>query len=124
MTAALWHLTSRQEWDRAVAAGCYDRSTRGLSLDQVGFVHCSRPEQLPGVAAVVYAGCTDELVVLELDEEHLAAAGSPVRTEPADPDDPGSERYPHVHGPVPVAAVMAVRPARMVAGRLWVGEPG
>lgn len=119
----LWHLTERTAWERALAEGRYDGSTRGASLAQVGFVHCSYPEQLAEVARFVYAGCEEPLVVLELDRDLLEAAGSPVRVEPGDPQDPASERYPHVYGPVPTTAVTAVRPARMRGEHLEVGRP-
>ena len=120
---ALWHLTERSSWERALATGRYDGSTRGASLAEVGFVHCSYPGQLAAVAGFVFAGCEEELVVLELDRALLEEAGSLVRVEPGDPRDPASERYPHVYGPVPVTAVRAVRPARMRGAALEVGEP-
>lgn len=117
----IWHLAEPADWEAAQAAGRYERSTRGASLDEVGYVHCSSPEQLPAVVAVVYADVTADLVVLELDRDRLEAAGSPVRDEPASPGDPGSELFPHVYGPVPVSAVVRVLPARVERGHLTVG---
>ncbi|WP_413451208.1 DUF952 domain-containing protein [Georgenia phoenicis] len=78
----IWHLAEPAEWAAAQAAGSYRGSTRGTSLEQVGYVHCSSPQQLPAVVAAVYADMTADLVVLELDRDLLKAAGSPVRDGP------------------------------------------
>ncbi|WP_066637067.1 DUF952 domain-containing protein [Serinicoccus hydrothermalis] len=118
---ALWHLAEREHWEAALAAGRYDRSTRGASLADVGFVHASRPEQLPGVARALYSGVDEELVVLEIDPAVLAEHGVEVKVEPGDPSDPGSEHFPHLYGAVPVAAVARVRPARVDRGWLELG---
>jgi uncharacterized protein (DUF952 family) len=57
---------------------------------------------LPANALV--RGRTD-LVLLEVDESRLP---QPPRWEAGDPADPDTMRFPHVYGPVPVAAVVAV----------------
>lgn len=121
----VWHLAERSHWEQALASGVYDRSTRGASLAEVGFVHASYPEQLPGVVAAVYAQAHEEMVVLEIDVTRLGEA-TPVRVEPGDPDDPGAERYPHLYGPLPVDAVVRTRSARVDRGWLELGgwEPG
>jgi uncharacterized protein (DUF952 family) len=93
----LWHLAERSHWDEARARGTYERSTRGLALAEVGFVHCSRPEQVPGVAAAFYADA-DELVLLRIDPARIPAE---IRVE---------DGFPHVYGPIPVAAVTAAEP--------------
>lgn len=101
--AELFHLADRGEWLAAVATGEYRRSTRGVTLDEQGFIHCSFRHQLRGVAEVVYADA-DDLVVLVIDSGLVAA---PVRYElPA----PGAEAYPHIYGPLPVRAVTSVVP--------------
>ena len=105
------HLALARDWDDARRAGAYEMSTRGLSLADVGFVHAATPEQLPGVAARFYADVTEPLVLLVLDVDALEAAGSPVRWERA-PGSAGPEVFPHVYGPVPAAAVVAVRRVR------------
>ncbi len=121
----VWHLADRAHWEEALASGSYERSTRGATLAEVGFVHASYPEQLPGVVAAHYAREAGELVVLEIDVARLGER-TPVRVEPGDPADPGSEQYPHLYGPVPVDAVVRTRPARVERGWLDLGswEPG
>ena len=102
----LWHLAERPEWAEAVRTGSYERSTRGQSLAEVGFVHCSYPDQLAGVAAAFYADAGD-LVLLRIDPAGVPAE---IRVEGG---------FPHVYGPIPVAAVTAAGPlARDESGRL------
>jgi uncharacterized protein (DUF952 family) len=102
----LWHLAERAQWQEAQRTGSYERSTRGLSLAQVGFVHCSEPHQLAGVAAARYADAPD-LVLLRLDPAGIPAE---IRYE---------DGFPHIYGPVPVAAVTSAEPLhRDAAGQL------
>lgn len=110
--AELFHLANRSEWLAAEAAGEYQRSTRGVTLAEQGFIHCSLRHQLRGVAELYYADA-DDLVVLIVDTDRVA---SPIRYEAP----PGSlEPYPHIYGPLPAGAVTAVIPVgRDQEGRL------
>jgi glutathione S-transferase len=99
----IFHLALPEDWARAQAAGRYEMSTRGLSLQDVGFVHCSTAAQLEDVANRFYRD-VDALLVLRLDTSRLDAD---VRFEPPAPG--SSELFPHVYGPIPVAAVVDVR---------------
>ncbi|THV30195.1 DUF952 domain-containing protein [Glycomyces paridis] len=100
----LLHLTEPALWEAALATGSFDSSTRGRTLAEEGFIHCSRPEQLDAVAAFVYGDFTGPLVVLVIDPELV---GAPIRFEaPA----PGAPEYPHIYGPLPTSAVAEVRP--------------
>ncbi|MDF0531578.1 DUF952 domain-containing protein [Tsukamurella sp. 8F] len=116
----LFHLALADDWRAARAAGEYAISTRGAVLEDVGFVHCSTAEQWPGVRARFYADVPDDaLVLLSIDEARVPAE---VRWEPPVPDRPGAgsaasgpnkpgpELFPHVYGPIPVAAVVAAEP--------------
>jgi glutathione S-transferase len=105
MGAVIYHVAYLVEWEDARAAGRYERSTRGRSLADVGFIHASRADQVDGVANAFYAG-EDGLVVLAVEERRLRAD---VRWEAP----PGSaETFPHVYGPLPVDAVVDVLPLR------------
>src|SRR5215470_5216884 len=97
----LFHITERTTWEAAQPAQEYRSSTRGVSLDEQGFIHCSLRHQLRRVAELVYDDA-DDLVVLVIDSDRLAA---PVRYETPEP---GAERYPHIYGPLPTEAVTAV----------------
>jgi Protein of unknown function (DUF952) len=48
--AELLHITERAAWHAALQAGEYRMSTRGVTLDEQGFIHCSLRHQLRGVA--------------------------------------------------------------------------
>lgn len=123
-----WHLAEEEHWRAALDSGRYERSTPGATLSEVGFIHGSYPEQLPAVVKAHYARHTGSLVVLEIDPAALRRAGVDVRLEPGDPVDPGSTRYPHVYGALPVAAVTRTRPAAVEKGWLdlgpWAPSPG
>ncbi|WP_456823237.1 DUF952 domain-containing protein [Cellulomonas sp. P5_E12] len=108
------HLTERAHWDDAVRTGSYRWSTRGRTLEQVGFVHASTREQLPGVAAFLYTGATEQLCVLVMETDTIAAAGTRVAFE----DGGKGELYPHIYGPIDPAWVSDVRPARMAGADL------
>lgn len=97
----LLHIALPEDWTAARGAGEYRVSTRGRSLDEEGFVHCSYPRQLEGVANRFYADLA-ELVILHLDPDLLDAE---IRVEP--PADGVEELFPHVYGPIPTTAVIA-----------------
>jgi uncharacterized protein (DUF952 family) len=102
----VWHLALEADWARAQRSGSYEVSTRGRSLAEEGFIHAAFAHQLDGVAARFYADATG-LLALEIDPSRLSAE---VVVEPGDPSDPASERFPHIYGSIPVAALVSVRP--------------
>lgn len=110
--AELLHLADPADWDEAVRAGSYDRSTRGASLAEVGYVHCSYAHQVERVASAVYADWEGDLVVLRIDPELLGVEVVEENLEG------GDELFPHVYAPVPVDAVTSVDPLRRVDG-VW-----
>jgi|SRR5215207_168861 len=99
----LFHITQRATWEAALSAGEYGTSTRNVSLEEQGFIHCSLRHQLRAVAEYVY-GDADNLVVLVIDSARLTA---PVKYEAPQP---GAESYPHIYGPLATDAVTAVLP--------------
>ena len=99
----IYHLTTAAEWEAAGRAGEYRVSTRGRTLDEEGFIHCSVAGQVAGVADRFYRGLTD-LVLLAIDERL-------VRPEIRCEAPPGtSERFPHIYGPLNLDAVVRVTP--------------
>ncbi len=96
----IFHLALIDEWDRAVAnGGPYERSTIGRSLAEEGFIHCSTAAQVVTTAERFYSQ-RDDVLVLEIDPTRL---GVEVRHE----DLVGAgEEFPHVYGPLPLAAVV------------------
>jgi uncharacterized protein (DUF952 family) len=96
----LLHLCTTAEWERAREAG----ERRPESFDEIGFVHLSSPQQVHLPANRLYAGRTD-MLALWCDPTKLGAA---VLWEPGVPGDPESMTFPHLYGPLPVAAVTSV----------------
>ena len=94
------HIIGRADWAQAQATGVH----HAASLADVGFTHCSDPGTLLLPAHAVYAGRTD-LLLLEIDP---ALVGAPVRWEVPEPPAPLPLLFPHVYGPIPVAAVVGV----------------
>jgi glutathione S-transferase len=100
----IYHLALAGDWQAAREAGDYRISTRGLTLEQVGFIHASYVHQIEATHQRFFADA-GPLKLLVLDPAGLEAMGLAVRAEPA----PGSgELFPHVYGAVPVQAVLQV----------------
>ena len=105
------HLIERKTWDVVRVSRQYEPA----SLASEGFVHCTGDlDTLLVVANSFYQDVAGELVALELDEGALTAE---VRWEaPAHPDGrrpvAGEPLFPHVYGPLDIAAVRAVRPVQ------------
>jgi uncharacterized protein (DUF952 family) len=89
------HICSLEDWQAAQVAGEY----RADSLAAEGFIHCSRPAQVIGVANHYYAGRTD-LLLLWIDPSKLVVE---LRWEPSEGD-----IYPHLYGPLNLAAIIQV----------------
>jgi glutathione S-transferase len=131
----IYHLALAEEWQAAQRQGSYRRSTRGLSLEQVGFIHASRADQLAATYRRFY-GDAGPVTLLTIDPQRLTA---PLRYEPApqgggdagsersdeaggeeraekvgerssEGGEKGSELFPHIYGPLPLAAVLATEP--------------
>lgn len=103
----LLHITTPPIWRVALAAGSL--VTPSLVVPPTGtkgFIHLSRPDQVALPANRIYAG-RDDLLLLVIDTARLDAD---VRWEPGAPIDPDSARFPHLYGPLPVAAVTSVVP--------------
>lgn len=98
----LVHICAVDDWRLAQSRGEH----RPPSLEDVGFIHLSSPEQVHLPANRLYRGRRD-LVLLGVDPDRLSA---PVRWEPGVPTDPESMLFPHLYGALPVAAVTSVTP--------------
>lgn len=101
----IYHLTEPDRWQQSLTEGVHTGSTRGVELAQEGFIHCSTAEQWPGVVDRFYADA-DELLLLKIDEAQLEAPL--VYEQVGDAPEP----FPHIYGPIPIAAVVAVQRLR------------
>lgn len=114
----IWHLALKHEWEAAAGMGEYRVSTLGASLDDVGYIHCSRPHQAPDVAARFYAQVTEPLAILVMDDDVVRAAGTAIAYEDAG----AGELFPHLYGAIDPAWVREVLPAHMDDGRLVIDD--
>jgi uncharacterized protein (DUF952 family)/heme-degrading monooxygenase HmoA len=111
--ARIFHMALPDDWESARHAGEYTASTRGRSLSEEGFIHCSFADQVEGTANGYYADL-DEVVLLTVDPSRL---GSELVVE--DPFPGAPQRFPHVYAPIPVTAVVAATVWRRQADRPW-----
>ena len=100
-TNEILHIALPDDWREAASGDDYRVSTRGVTLEQDGFIHCSFPHQLEGVANSFYSDLS-ELLLLHVDPDRV---DSEIRVEP--PADGVGALFPHVYGPIPTAAVVA-----------------
>jgi uncharacterized protein (DUF952 family) len=77
----IFHITSKSEWKKAQTRGEYVAP----SLETEGFIHCSTEKQVLQVANAFYRGQND--------------AGPPA------PGISDSDKFPHIFGPINLAAV-------------------
>jgi len=114
----IFHIATEADWRRTLASGSYTTSTAGRSLEEEGFIHASRRDQVQGVFDRYYRDAGERLVLLTIDPARLADAE--VRVEAV-----GDDTYPHVYGPINRTAVVDVTPLNRRGGTetvtsLWV----
>jgi glutathione S-transferase len=107
------HAALPDDWAAAAENGSYDVSTRGVTVVEADFIHCSTLDQLPGVLDRYYAD-VPAVDVLVLDLDRLDHEGATVRWEPAE-----GGLYPHVYGVVPAVAVVEAVRVEHVPGQAW-----
>ncbi len=99
----IMHITTRQEWEKAQTEGEY----AAPSLSSEGFIHCSKPDQTADTANNFFRG-QKGLALLCIDEKKLR---SECRYEPpsySQLDPEAGELFPHIYGPIDIAAVVKV----------------
>ena len=95
----LFHITTRVAAEAAQATGEY----RPDAFAREGFIHCSYGTQVAATADRIFRG-RDGLVLLEIDPARLTC---PIVDENLEG---GTALYPHIYGPLPLAAVTTVHP--------------
>ena len=96
----LLHVTSAEAWAEAQQSGLHAPPM----LAQDGFLHLCTPAQLRYVLDRHFAGRTG-LVLLHIDPGKLGD----LRWENSEP---GRDAFPHLYGPLPVAAVLRAEPVQ------------
>ncbi len=98
----IYHLAFDSDWAAALTVGTYRVSGRGMTLESEGFLHFSYADQVAGVAQRFWRAPESPVVLLTVDPTLLDL---PVVAENTTG---GSELFPHIYGPLPVAAVVRV----------------
>lgn len=114
----IFHIATDDDWRRTLESGSYTTSTAGRSLEEEGFIHASRRDQVQGVFDRYYRTAGEPLVLLTIDPARLSDAE--VRVEAV-----GDDTYPHVFGPINRTAVVDVTPLNRRGGAetvtsLWI----
>jgi uncharacterized protein (DUF952 family) len=104
----IFHIATVADWKRTLGSGTYTTSTVGRTLEEEGFIHASRRDQVQGVFDRYYRGIGEDLVLLTIDPGRLDAE---VRVERV-----GDDSYPHVYGPINRRAVVGVEPLNRRGG--------
>ncbi len=105
----IYHLARHPEWDAALRSGSY----AGAREDRAdGFMHFSTAAQVRESAARHRKGEAG-LILLEADAARLGPA---LKWEPAR----GGQLFPHLYGPLPVAAVTRTAPLPLDADGLHI----
>ena len=99
----IYHLAERAHWTAAIESGRYAQSTRGRTLEQEGFIHCSSVQQWPVVRRTFYADVREPLLLLEIDVDRLV---EPPVVEVGNPAT--GETFPHLYAALPTSAVVRV----------------
>ncbi len=98
----IFHIATATDWAAAQRSGAYTTSTRGVTLEQEGFIHAARREQVQPVWKRYYADAGEPLVLLTIDTDKLTSRWQ---------EDPvGADTYPHVYGPINPSAVVRAQP--------------
>jgi uncharacterized protein (DUF952 family) len=94
----IFKIVGAEDWRLAQAAGVFE----GAAIDRAdGYIHFSTALQAAETAARWFAG-RDDLVLAAVDADALGAA---LRWEPSR----GGALFPHLYGPLPLAAVRWTR---------------
>ncbi|TGE23808.1 DUF952 domain-containing protein [Hymenobacter aquaticus] len=100
----IYRLATTADWEQARQTGFF----ASADLRAEGFIHCSEKSQVLATARRYYPGRPD-LVLLEIDESQLRAAGVRVEREWVAAR---GEAFAHVFGAIPVAAIVRPLPFR------------
>ncbi len=95
----IFHILKRDEWHEAKKAGTYHPET----LDNEGFIHCSKADQLLGVANSFFKG-QNHLLILRIDQTKVQPE---VKVEPPLEAPMSNILFPHIYGDLNLDCVEA-----------------
>lgn len=94
-------IARQDDWEKAQTSGQYTKSTIDSTLVDVGFIHCSIPDQTLDIANRKYSH-EDNLILLLIEVDKVKP---PVKFEGALSGRTGV--FPHIYGPLNIDAVYA-----------------
>lgn len=106
MTKTIVVTARRGEWEHAQKSGEYAQSTVDSTLEEVGFIHATFPEQVMAMVNRRYSD-QDDLVLLLVDADKVKAE---IKYEGALSGRAGT--FPHIYGPLNADAVYKYLPLR------------
>lgn len=98
----IFHTAVPEDWERARSSGVYTMSTRGQTLSDMGFIHCSYRHQIDRVANAFF-GDLAVVTLLEMDTDDMPVTLVDENLEG------GDELFPHLYRPLDVDWVRADR---------------
>jgi uncharacterized protein (DUF952 family) len=96
----IYHIAKNSDWMKSKSTEQYTPA----DFEKDGYIHCSDDSQIERVANWLFKGQKD-LVLLQIDPTKLKA-----QTIYENPYDKIAEKFPHVHGPINLNAVINVFP--------------
>lgn len=102
MSSVIYKICPKSLWDDAESAGEFAGS--GIDLTD-GYIHFSTAEQVPETARLYFSN-TPGLVIVAIDGAPL---GEALKWE----ESRGGQLFPHLYGPLPMSAVLWVKPLPM-----------
>jgi uncharacterized protein (DUF952 family) len=105
----IFHIATATDWTAAKQSGAYTTSTRGRTLEDEGFLHAARREQVAGVFDRYYSDADEPLLLLTIDTDLLDV--------PWREDSVGPDTFPHIYGPLAPDAVTEAAPLDRTALR-------
>jgi uncharacterized protein (DUF952 family) len=98
------HITTRKEWEKAQRTGEYTAP----SLKSDGFIHCSTIKQAVDTANIFFKG-QNGLALLCIDEDKLKSECKYEAPTGGGHHNPSvGNLFPHIYGPINIAAVIKV----------------
>ena len=97
--STVYKIIAADAWQAATASGAFIGA--GIDLND-GYIHLSTGAQARRTAELYFKG-QDNLVLVAVDGSSLGAA---LKYEPSR----GGDLFPHVYGPLPLTAVLSLRP--------------
>lgn len=111
-------ITQKDTWEKALETGKYTQSTLDSTLEEVGFIHCSTPDQTLEIANRKYTDY-DDLILVYIDAEKVKA---PIKFEGAKSGRAGI--FPHIYGPLNTDGAYQIAPlTKTNDGTFEVGTP-